>query len=167
MGTSWVLQVIKESNRTQWNFDRITYCHTTVREYYCLNYQSFVFGTYKQWAYKTWPRYGIKTLDCNHHPRSFQLGPSWWKWVRNQRRVFILTLDLCRDMSRGSTQRLRLEREKEALRNEERDTDTGKFLCPQPQGAPRLHFPGKSVFVFAQIRFISDADTENQNSPGH
>lgn len=34
------------------------------------------------------------------------------------------------------------EREKKvALRNEEWDTDTGKFLCPQPRGGSRLFFP--------------------------
>lgn len=33
------------------------------------------------------------------------------------------------------------EKKKAALRNEEWDTDTGKFLCPQPRGASRLSFP--------------------------
>ena len=89
----------------------------------------------------------------------------------NRRSVFLLTLDLRREMSGGSTQRLRLEREKgkkkkEAFRNEGWDTDTGKFLCPQPRGASGLHFPGRAAFVCARDQCMREADTENLNSPG-
>lgn len=87
------------------------------------------------------------TPDCNH---SLQTEPSWWKWVRNRRSVFSWTLDLCllnvRRQHPGARGRER-EREKEALRNEECDTDTGKFLCPQPRGGSGLRFPGRDASV--------------------
>lgn len=83
----------------------------------------------------------------------------------NQRSAFLLTLDLCLDLSRGSTRRPRLKREKEALRNEEWDTDTGKFRCPQPRGAPGLLSPRLRWSSSGQIQFRRQANTGNENSP--
>ena len=84
---------------------------------------------------------------------SVTTGPLFWAKpivmeVRNWRSVFLLTLDLCLWHVRRKLPWLRWERAKEALRNEEWDTDTGKFLCPSLEGL-QASFPRQGTCLCA------------------
>lgn len=109
------------------------------------------------------------TLECNHHLRSSQSARHDGSERGNRRSVFLLTLDLHREMSGESTQRLRLEREEKKKKLSGMRDGTliqGSSCARSPRGASGLHFPGRAAFVCARDQYIRGADTENLNLPG-
>lgn len=101
---------------------------------------------------------------------TYLCGLQWWPlllsiilsvWeVSNQRSVFILTLDICLDVSRGRTRRLRLEWEKDRRMGhwyrEVLVSAASRGICSFVSQA--------GLSMSEQIQFIRQADMQNQNS---
>lgn len=108
---------------------------------------------------------------CSPWPPTYLCGLQRWPlllsiilsvWeVSNQRSVFILTLDICLDVSRGRTRRLRLEWEKEDRRmghwyREVLASAASRGICCFVSQA--------GLSMSEQIQFIRQVDMQNQNS---